>query len=986
MSAVNEIIVLDDDEDEEEPPRPAKAKASLRNSPKQTNGKAEESSSSQRSKAETISAENKALFNEFVEFCTKLTTEHPEVIEFLQGRYSKASPSYLASVEFRNTVGRCLTRVQAKRSKIFVYINELCTALKANSQKRKVNLQTQAAQQPTPPSTEAVIENDEETEDAPVKKTGSKRQIRYLENLLRIYSVEIKKLQTKELTLDELEDEDSSYIQESRLKRKLLRIFEKLCELKDCNSLTGRVIEQRILYRGTRYPEINRRLEKFINGSRDLFPDYGDVLQVVERANDKHRLGLSRKQMQSMAQDAFRELGNKLQDRRHLDMIYNFGCHLTDPYKSVNDPAVQDISLARRLRENRNMAMNRLDEIIKKYAELQDDGAEDHRMKTRKGPEKSRVSSSEGSEEEEEEEESEDSETDIEEELERSNKAPESEEENEEEVPADPENESDQKMDMASGAEDGEKGKKDGDDENVIEEQEEVTEQESSPASTSASSSHDKDSPNTTLDYEASDLPPLSNESSAKAKSDDEHNEEPEACETPENAADPMEVEQEHDDSAPNSVDTGSKETEDVISNCNSPSDTREDSAKHKNPQKFLLPDMTVSIEKDKENSGEGVTGLIDDRSYEGNASERSVSPGVQEEGDANVNMEESSAKRKSIDSEPGSMEGWPLCTDEAKSDDEPDHDPAEDGGGSVEDGGGSVEDGGGSVEDGGGSVEDGGGSVEDGGGSVEDGGGSVEDGGGSVEDGGGSVEDGGGSVEDGGGSVEDGGGSVEDGGGSVEDGGGSVEDGGGSVEDGGGSVEDGGGSVEDSAASMDHSPPDSPMVEREVPTTNVHTETTDLDTYDKDCGLSPLGSSNGVHKTAQVQSTLLNRLKLNKDKATPRDSPKPRNTEQASPLPNRKRKAMSPKKWTNNNGLTQYNGKEYTEDHNKKDHKRAKMDCSYTSLSSSSDSDSDSIVEDERTPGLMMTCSPRETPKKSTKKTHVSTQCDPDEVIVLSD
>lgn len=271
---------------------------------------------------------------QFVDYCSKLTVEHPEVIAFLQGRFSKANTTYLSSVEFRNTMGRCLTRVQGKQSKVYVYINELCTVLKNNTEKKKVSLQTQAASVPQPKKAEAENPPADVEEEVPEKKAGSKHQIRRLENLLRLYSQEIQKLQEKELSLEDMDDEDSSYIQESRLKQKMLRIFEKLCELKDCSSLTGRVIEQRIRYQGTRYKEVNRRLEKFINKTRDIFPDYSDVLQVVQKASERHNLALTRKQVQSIAQDAFRDLGNKLQHRRHLDMVYNFGCHLTDSYKS----------------------------------------------------------------------------------------------------------------------------------------------------------------------------------------------------------------------------------------------------------------------------------------------------------------------------------------------------------------------------------------------------------------------------------------------------------------------------------------------------------------------------------------------------------------------------------------------------------------------------------------------------------------------------
>ncbi|XP_051899399.1 death domain-associated protein 6 isoform X2 [Pristis pectinata] len=351
--------------------------------------------------------ENQKLFSEFVEFCGTLTEENPEVINFLQRKYSKAFPEYLASTEFRNVLGRCLTRVQGKKSKVFVYINELCTALKANSQKTKLTLASKenSRHQLTGFEGQSVTDT-KEKEDCPertsapsedastsvpnptaVEKkrtgTGSRRQIRYLENLLKVYSDEIKRLQERELDLKDLEDEDSSYVQEHRLKKKMVKIFEKLCELKNCSSLTGRVIEQRIPFTGTRYPEINRKVEKFIN-KPDHFPDYQDIRNIMHKVSTRHNLGLSQRQIQSMAQDVFREVGNRLQERRHLDLVYNFGSHLTDDYKPGKDPAMMDITLEKRLRQNRTVALGRLDEVVKKYAELQDVGEMQEEEKRKK--------------------------------------------------------------------------------------------------------------------------------------------------------------------------------------------------------------------------------------------------------------------------------------------------------------------------------------------------------------------------------------------------------------------------------------------------------------------------------------------------------------------------------------------------------------------------------------------------------------------------
>ncbi|XP_050775055.1 death domain-associated protein 6 isoform X2 [Gopherus flavomarginatus] len=372
------IIVLDDEEEGLPPPMPRESPGPTPASP-QTNGTPTKKPDPLAQHGGSFKAENERLFTEFLECCSRLTEEHPEVIPFLASRHQKASAEFLASAEFRNVLGRCLTRVQSKRSKVYVYINELCTVLKAHTQRRKLALSSAPA---TPHQPEPAAPEEEGEGTSGQRGTGSKRQIRYLENLLRVYMGEIRRLQERELDLAELDSEDSTYLQESRLKRKMMHIFKRLCQLKQCSSLTGRVIEQRIPYRGTRYPEVNRRIERFINRP-DVFPDYTDILKVIQKASARHSLGLAKRQMQSMALDAFREVGNRLQERRHLDLVYNFGSHLTDQYRPDTDPARRDSALARRLRENREVALMRLDSVVSRYAQLQDESEEEERVRKR---------------------------------------------------------------------------------------------------------------------------------------------------------------------------------------------------------------------------------------------------------------------------------------------------------------------------------------------------------------------------------------------------------------------------------------------------------------------------------------------------------------------------------------------------------------------------------------------------------------------------
>ncbi|XP_060948273.1 death domain-associated protein 6 [Limanda limanda] len=478
-SMADKIIVLDDDEEESAQPSFAASTSSTEHQAKHVSPlKAQQPLpthitqspfATTKKQSHVLQAENEKLFTEFLEHCSTLTQDCPEVLSFLQTKHAKASSDFLSSVEFRNTLGRCLTRAQAHRSKTFVYINELCTVLRQHTAKKRQSLtkvepgsstSTSSFLQSTSvifqgtdktkvkleadggkpsaedeqPSTSGLQEDHkvEEQETEKKAKRASRKQIAYLENLLKVYNDEISRLQQAELSLDDLGAEDSLYIQEHKLKRKMIKIYEKLCELKGCNTLTGRVIEQRIPYNSTRHPEINKRIERYINSQEAQRnpPDYQDILQQVLRANERYKLCLSRKVLNQIALDAFRETGSRIQERRHLDLVYNFGSHLTDNYKPASDPALSSPSLQKKLRSNREVALSSLEEVISKFAIKQVDKEEQERNKrqekednSEKGGESKEangVAEEDEEPEEEDEEEDDSSDPDIEKEIQAS--------------------------------------------------------------------------------------------------------------------------------------------------------------------------------------------------------------------------------------------------------------------------------------------------------------------------------------------------------------------------------------------------------------------------------------------------------------------------------------------------------------------------------------------------------------------------------------
>ncbi|XP_038046188.1 uncharacterized protein LOC119720551 [Patiria miniata] len=209
------------------------------------------------------------------------------------------------------------------------------------------------------------------------KGKGSQKQIRKLEKVLNNLDKAIKKLQERELTLDEMDESDSTHIQEYQLRRRFVKVYTMLCELNGCSSTTGRVIEQRVRYEGTRFPEINRRLEKLVN-KKDFFPDFPDIHKAVLRTNKKKDLGLDMRKVRSIAREAFEDLGGKLQKRRQQDFILNFSAHSTLDFINARDSADKDPELKQKLIENRTLAKQNLrqveDSFVKKQEECEKKG------------------------------------------------------------------------------------------------------------------------------------------------------------------------------------------------------------------------------------------------------------------------------------------------------------------------------------------------------------------------------------------------------------------------------------------------------------------------------------------------------------------------------------------------------------------------------------------------------------------------------------
>lgn len=158
-----------------------------------------------------------------------------------------------------------------------------------------------------------------------------------------------------------------------------MKAYRRLCELKKCEVVTGRVMEKKISIKSSEYPAINRKIELFVNNPKrkqDL-PDSSDIFRLVRKASTKNGLNLSEELIRETSKKIFTEVGQKMQKRRHRDFVYEFGCSAVDDENTEIDPASSDAALEDALARNREVAMSRLDVVFNKYSAIEQESQKD---------------------------------------------------------------------------------------------------------------------------------------------------------------------------------------------------------------------------------------------------------------------------------------------------------------------------------------------------------------------------------------------------------------------------------------------------------------------------------------------------------------------------------------------------------------------------------------------------------------------------------
>ena len=286
--------------------------------------------------------------------------EFEKIEKKLGKRIAGIKVEHLSSVTLKEFLEKKRDLIRAETTENhFKHIESVLDELKRYSKPASTASSGSIKPEPVPGTSSSLKPSASNPEDGPklkVKKIPSRRHISKLENALQKCVKEIRRLEEAEdYDYDEenFDEENTTYIKLDRYRKQATKIYKKLSELKEFDASLGRRQDKKFKFEGSRYPEINAKIAKFINRSRSLglncMPEHWEILELIEATNEEKGLGLQKYVMLAEAKDIFRAVCVKLSARRRHDEIVDRDGYLPEDASESVDPADNDEELAKKL-------------------------------------------------------------------------------------------------------------------------------------------------------------------------------------------------------------------------------------------------------------------------------------------------------------------------------------------------------------------------------------------------------------------------------------------------------------------------------------------------------------------------------------------------------------------------------------------------------------------------------------------------------------
>ncbi|XP_011290275.1 daxx-like protein isoform X2 [Musca domestica] len=306
--------------------------------------------------------------------------------------YYEVHEDFVKSKSFRKNIRKVVETIRAEPDLVYYNLKTIVEELKARRKAKIVESPAHEKTEEKPPAAEdttsSPLPSTSSASNTQVAtpsnvSTGNKKLDEQIKKLNKALYVLTKRIEVLEETAVDWDDDDSSFLQVERFKKRACQIYEKICDLTGESKNARRLVKKPIKFNETRIPQFNKTLQAFINRTKE-FPDYFDVLRMLEHCNKTYNLGLVNFEMKNIAEDAFIKVGKLLQSRRKAE-LYETVTHYGGNSK---DPALVDPALAAKLSENQKNH-KKISEILEKYARKQDMPDEDEEENKADNKEKS---------------------------------------------------------------------------------------------------------------------------------------------------------------------------------------------------------------------------------------------------------------------------------------------------------------------------------------------------------------------------------------------------------------------------------------------------------------------------------------------------------------------------------------------------------------------------------------------------------------------
>ena len=213
---------------------------------------------------------------------------------------------------------------------------------------------------------EPEVSEDEEIDEneTPEQQRERLRRESYLNQLRKNLSrleYDIRKYESAEMSLDDLNDVDNAYLRLEKCKAQAVKVYKKICEIEKTSQSLQREQFKALRFKSAAYEDLNAKVTELINRSIEP-PDFNDVHSVVKVYNEQK---LKFSNVQAVAEKIFSDIVKMFRKRRNKDYNDTFKNHLIDVDKELNEENLDE--LEEKLKKNKLLIQTEA-QVLEDYA------------------------------------------------------------------------------------------------------------------------------------------------------------------------------------------------------------------------------------------------------------------------------------------------------------------------------------------------------------------------------------------------------------------------------------------------------------------------------------------------------------------------------------------------------------------------------------------------------------------------------------------